>query len=115
VQNQNLVLAGASSTPVVAQCACEGMEMYSTATFTFQYATRASEIPPAQPGQTQGQTVAAQPNGDASVAESITASDFKFVAESARNQPWAKGETIGFVVGVNAQVIVCRPRRAGGS
>src|SRR5258708_6152351 len=113
MQNQNLVLASTSPTPVVAQCACEGMEMYSTATFTFQFATRASEVPPA--GQTQGQNVAAQPNGDASTAESITATDFKFIAESARNQPWAKGETIGFVVGVNAQVIVCRPRRPGGS
>src|SRR5260370_6989782 len=114
MQNQNLILAGASATPVVAQCACEGMEIYSTATFTFQYATRASEVPPTQPGQTQGQMSAAQPNGDASVAESITASDFKFIAESARNQPWAKGETIAFVVAVNPQALLCRPPRAGG-
>ncbi len=113
MQNQNLVLGGATSTAVIAQCACEGMELYSTATFTFQYATRASEGPPAQPGE---QTRVAQPVGDASVAEQlVTTADFKFIAESARNQPWAKGETIGFVVGVNAQVIVCRPRRAGGS
>ena len=113
MQNQNLVLANANSTPVVAQCACEGMEFISSATFTFQYATRSFEVPPPQPGE---QTRVGQPAGDASTAEQlVTTTDFRFTAESAKNQPWAKGETIGFVVGVNTQVIVCRPRRAGGS
>jgi hypothetical protein len=120
MQNQNVVLDGTGKATVKASCPAEAFEFYCLAhTFTFQYALRADEAPTLATGPNSSGTPdpskAAQPNGDAVSAEPWTATLFKFIAESARNKPWAAGETVGFLVGTAADTIVCRPRRAGGS
>ena len=108
MQNQNITLSG--TTTVKATCSAEAFEFYCAAhTFTFQYAIRGDEQPTPQPGE-----VAKTAVGDAAAAEAYSATLFKFVAESPRMKPWNVGDTIGFLAGTNADVVVCRPRRAGG-
>jgi len=110
MQNQNITMTG-SSIPVKATCQSEAFEFYCAAhTFTFQYAIRLDEQPTPQPGEVAKTTV-----GDASSAEAYAATLFKFIAESAKGKPWNVGDTIGYLNGTNADVVVCRPRRAGGN
>jgi hypothetical protein len=107
VQNQNVTMTG-NSVAVKATCPVEAIEFTcGTATFTFQYATRADET--SNPNQV------GQPLGDAGAAEQVSATDFRFVAETARFKPWAVGDVIGFLNGANGGVIAARPRRPGGS
>src|SRR5713101_6107492 len=105
MQNQNVTMTG-NPAAVKATCPCEAIEFTcGTATFTFQYATRADE--------TNNPNQVGQPLGDASSAEQVSATDFRFVAETARFKPWAVGDVIGFLVGTNGDVVVARPRRPG--
>src|SRR5260221_5507914 len=52
---------------------------------TFQYASRADEVPPAQPGE---QSRAPQPAGDAVSAAQSAATYLQVTADSSRLKPW---------------------------
>lgn len=111
---KNLVLSGGAGT-IIAPCPCDEVELYSlTATFKFQYAVRSDEAPTMISGPQKPTT--ADPVGDACSAESISATLFKFVADSPRGAPWKQGDTIGFISsGGSTDTIVIRPRKAAGS
>jgi len=99
-----------TGTPVTVRATCpsEAIEFIQNAhTFSFQFAWRVDE--------TNNPNQVGQPIGDAASAEQISATDFRFVAETARFKPWAVGDVIGFLVGTNGDVVVARPRRPGGS
>ena len=106
MQNQNIVM-GRSAVAVKATCPCEALEFTCGATFTFQYAVRADE--------TNNSNQVGQPVGDASSAEQVNATGFRFEAETARFKPWAAGDIVGFLNGANGGVVAARPRRPGGS
>ncbi|SRR6266481_4823739 len=106
MQNQNVVLDGSGKATVKATCPSEAFEFYSGAhSFTFQYGLRSDEIPQG------GSQTAGQAQGDAAAAEAISATDFKFIAETARGKPWAVNDVVGYLVGTAADVIACRPRQ----
>jgi hypothetical protein len=110
MQNQNITLDGTGKATVKATCPAEAFEFYSGAhSFTFQFGLRGDEIP--QGGnQTPGMAT-----GDAAAAEVLGTTEWKFIAETSRNKPWAVNDIVGYLVGTAADVIVCRPRRPGGS
>ena len=107
MQNQNIAMTGSPVT-VKATCPAEAIEFTcGTATFTSQYATRADE--------TNNPNQVGQPIGDAASAEQVSATDFRFVAETARFKPWTAGDVVGFLNGANGGMVAARPRRPGGS
>jgi hypothetical protein len=103
------IAASGAAQNVQAPCAAEGFRIYSNAfTFTFQYATRASEIA-ASSGVQAGQAV-----GAAVSAEETSATDFWIEVPAPLGNPFVTGEVIGAVVGHNGDTLFIRPIRPGG-
>jgi hypothetical protein len=109
MQGQTYAMTG-NSVNVTAPCTCEGFRLYSLAhTFTFQWATRLSELP-ANTGVAAGAGI-----GTAISAEETSATDFWIEVVAPRGNPFLAGEVIGLAIGTNTDTLYARPIRPGHS
>jgi hypothetical protein len=107
VQAANFTMTG-SNVSITAPCAAEGFRLYSPATFSVQWVTRASELS-ASSGVPTGQAV-----GAAITAEEISSTDYAVEIVAPRGNPFIAGEAIALAVG-GSNVVAVRPIRPGGS
>lgn len=92
---------------ITAPCGAEAFRLYSSATFTLQWVTRANEVDP-KSGVAAGQAV-----GAAITAEEISTTDYAVEIVAPRGNPFLPGEAIAVAVGGSNTVYV-RPIRPGG-
>jgi hypothetical protein len=105
MQAGSVVLTG-SAANFAAPCACAAFRLYSSGSFTFQWAIRAGEL-----ASNQNQSRVGQGVGATITAEEVSTTDYFIEVHAPYQLPFNAGEIIGILNG-NTTVYV-RPIRVG--